>query len=169
VVVSSSADADADAADARQRLSEALGELRRITSSPRLDRRVAVRSGIPIGFSAFAVLGKVVADGPLRLSDLATAQRMLPAALTRQVQALEAEGYIERRPDPADGRAAVVEATAAGRAANRRLRAANDAIMAEQLADWSGAELEDLVARMERLIHDLRATPASRRQARPTG
>ena len=36
-----------DEAVARQRLSEALGELRRITSSPRLDRRVAVRSGVP--------------------------------------------------------------------------------------------------------------------------
>ena len=48
-----------EAADARRRLSEALGDLRRITSSPRLDRRVAVRSGVPIGFAAFAVLNKV--------------------------------------------------------------------------------------------------------------
>ena len=72
---------------------------------------------MPIGFAAYAVLGRVVADGPMRLSDLAARNRMLPAALTRQVQALEAEGYIERRPDPADGRAAVVEATPAGRAA----------------------------------------------------
>lgn len=151
-----------DGADARRRLSDALGDLRRITSSPRLDRRVAVRSGVPIGFSAFAVLGTVIDDGPLRLSDLASAQRMLPAALTRQVQALEAEGYIERRPDPADGRAAVVEATTAGKAAYRRLAAANDAIMAEQLADWSRGELEDLVDQLERLVHDLRSAPGRR-------
>ena len=151
-----------DEAVARQRLSEALGDLRRITSSPRLDRRVAVRSGVPIGFAAFAVLGKVVADGPVRLSDLAAAQRIHPAALTRQVQALEAEGYIERRPDPLDGRAAVVEATTAGKAAHRRLAAANDAIMAEQLADWSTQELQDLVGRLERLIVDLRSAPARR-------
>ena len=84
-----------DAADARLRLSDALGDLRRITSSPRLDRRVAVRSGVPIGLAAYAVLGKVIADGPVRLSDLAAAQRIHPAALTRQVQALEAEGYID--------------------------------------------------------------------------
>ena len=151
-----------EAADARQRLSEALGDLRRITSSPRLDRRVAVRSGVPIGFAAFAVLGKVVADGPIRLSDLATAQRIHPAALTRQVQALEAEGYIERRPDPLDGRAAVVEVTTAGKAAHRRLAAANDAIMAEQLADWTTAELHDLVGRLERLVVDLRSAPSRR-------
>ena len=151
-----------DAADARRRLSDALGDLRRITSSTKLDRRVAVRSGVPIGFSAFAVLGTVIDDGPIRLSDLATAQRMLPAALTRQVQALEAEGYIDRRPDPADGRAAVVVATTAGRAAHRRLRSANDAIMAEQLADWSSAELTGLVDQLERLVHDLRTSPGRR-------
>jgi len=151
-----------DAADARLRLSDALGDLRRITSSPRLDRRVAVRSGVPIGLAAYAVLGKVIADGPLRLSDLAAAQRIHPAALTRQVQALEAEGYITRRPDPADGRAAVVEATTTGKAAHRRLMAANDAIMAEQLADWSTPELQDLVARLERLVVDLRSAPARR-------
>jgi DNA-binding MarR family transcriptional regulator len=154
--------AERDAADARGRLSEALGDLRRITSSTRLDRRVTVRSGVPIGFSAFAVLGKVIDDGPIRLSELASAQRMLPAALTRQVQALEAEGYIERRPDPADGRAAVVEVTAAGKAAHRRLHAANDAIMAEQLADWSSDELQGLVDQLERLVHDLRSAPGTR-------
>jgi len=151
-----------EAAEARRRLSEALGDLRRITTSPRLDRRVAVRSGVPIGFAAFAVLGKVVADGPVRLSDLAAAQRIHPAALTRQVQALEAEGYITRRPDPLDGRAAVVEVTTAGKAAHRRLSAANDAIMAEQLADWSPEELQDLVGQLERLVVDLRSAPSRR-------
>jgi DNA-binding MarR family transcriptional regulator len=149
----------ADAAATRQRLSDALGALRRITGSPRLERRVAVHSGVPIGLSAVAVLGQVVADGPLRLSDLARLARMHPAALTRQVQALEAEGYIERRPDPDDGRAAVVQVTSSGRSALRRVQAANDDIMSGQLADWSPDELEALVTQMERLITDLRTPP----------
>lgn len=151
-----------DAGDARRRLRDSLGALGRITGSARLDRRVSARSGVPIGFAAYAVLGRVVADGPLRLSDLAANARMLPAALTRQVQALEAEGYIERRPDPADGRAAVVEATPAGRAAYADVDEANDGIMSEQLADWSSEELWDLVDRLERLIHDLRSSPDAR-------
>ena len=40
--------------------------------------------------------------------------------------------------------------------------AANDAIMAEQLADWSTPELQDLVGRLERLVVDLRSAPARR-------
>ncbi len=149
------------AAEARRRLRDSLGALSRITGSSRLDRRVSARSGVPIGFAAFAVLGRVVADGPTRLSELASSARMHPAALTRQVQALEAEGYIERRPDPLDGRAAVVEATESGVRAYTRVDAVNDGIMSEQLADWSSDELWDLVERLERLIHDLRSSPAS--------
>lgn len=157
------ASATGDPALVRQRLSDALAALRRITASPRLERRVAVHSGVPIGLAAVGVLGHVVAEGPLRLSDLAAVARMHPAALTRQVQALEAEGYIERRSDPLDRRAAVVQATPAGRTALRRVQAANDEIMSGQLADWTTEELEELVEQMERLITDLRTPPGAAR------
>lgn len=158
----------AAAADARRRLGDALGALRRIIGSQRLDRINAERSKVAIGFAAVAVLGKVIDDGPLRMSDLAEAGRIHPAALTRQVQTLEAEGYIERSPDPTDGRAAVVRVTPAGLAAHRRVQSANDAIMAEQLSDWSTEELIDLVDRLEHLIVDLRTAPEARRP-RTTG
>ena len=163
--VSGPADATAaTAADARRRLGDALGALRRIIGSQRLDRINAERSQVAIGFAAVAVLGKVIDDGPLRMSDLAAAGRIHPAALTRQVQALEAEGYIERSPDPTDGRAAVVRVTEAGRAAHRRVQSTNDAIMAEQLSEWSTDELDDLVGRLEHLIVDLRTAPQARRR-----
>ncbi len=160
---SSGAAGSEEAAEARRRLGDALAALRRIIGSARLDRINAERSQVAIGFAAVAVLGKVIDDGPLRMSDLAEAGRIHPAALTRQVQALEAEGYIERSPDPTDGRAAVVRVTPSGRAAHRRVQQANDAIMAEQLSDWSTGELVDLVARLERLIIDLRTAPSARR------
>jgi len=155
----------ADAAEARRRLGDALAALRRIIGSQRLDRINAERSRVVIGFAAVAVLGKVIDDGPLRMSDLATAGRIHPAALTRQVQALEAEGYIERSPDPTDGRAQVVRVTAAGRTAHRRVQQANDAIMAEQLSHWTADELVDLVDRLEHLITDLRTSPEARLDA----
>jgi DNA-binding MarR family transcriptional regulator len=161
----SAGSAAADAAEARRRLGDALAALRRIIGSQRLDRINAERSQVVIGFAAVAVLGKVIDDGPLRMSDLATAGRIHPAALTRQVQALEAEGYIERSPDPTDGRAAVVRVTSAGRAAHRRVQSANDAIMAEQLSHWTADELVDLVDRLEHLITDLRTSPEARRDA----
>lgn len=152
-----------ETAELLRRLREDMGSLRRITGSQRLDRLIAARSGVSIGVAAVAVLGKVIEDGPMRMTDLAEAVRTQPAALTRQVQALEAEGYVERAADPADGRASVVTATSAGRVAHRRIEAANDELMAEQLDDWTTDDLADLVARLDRLVADLRAVPASRR------
>jgi DNA-binding MarR family transcriptional regulator len=146
-----------------RRLRDDMGSLRRITGSQRLDRLIAVRSGVAIGVAAVAVLGKVIDDGPMRMSDLADAVRTHPAALTRQVQALEAEGYVERSADPTDGRASVVAVTSAGRLAHRRIEAANDELMAEQLDGWSVEELTSLVEQLDRLVTDLRAVPASRR------
>ncbi len=148
-----------DPAETRRRLREALEALRRITGSSRLDRRTAARSGVSIGYAAAWVLGRVIDEGPIRMSDLAAAGRMHPAALTRQVQALEGEGYVQRRADPDDGRASVIAATPSGRAAHRRIQSATDAIMAEQLSGWSATELGALVDQMDRLVGDLRGAP----------
>ena len=101
----------------------------------------------------------------MRMSDLADLVRMHPAALTRQVQALEIEGLVERSQDPADGRASVIAVTDAGRKVHSRIEAANDEIMAEQLSEWSDEELRELVSILDRLVADLRAVPASRRSA----
>jgi DNA-binding MarR family transcriptional regulator len=153
-----------ESSEVMHRLREEMGALRRITGSQRLDRLVAVRSGVAIGVAAVAVLGKVIDDGPMRMTDLADAVRMHPAALTRQVQTRESEGFVERAADPDDGRASVVAATSTGRVAHRRIEATNDELMAEQLVDWSHTELVALVEQLDRLVADLRAVPESRRR-----
>lgn len=88
-------------------------------------RRVRVeddKSGLsPARLSALSV---VVFGGPLSLGNLAAAEQVTPPTMTRLVQALEQEGLVERRPDPADGRAILIAATRAGtrllQAARRR-------------------------------------------------
>ena len=57
----------------------------------------------------------------------------------------------------------MVTVTAAGRVAHRRIEAANDELMAEQLDGWTLEELAALVEQLDRLVTDLRAVPASRR------
>jgi DNA-binding MarR family transcriptional regulator len=52
-------------------------------------------------------------------------------AMVQAVDYLEARGYVERSPDPADRRAKVVRLTARGRAADRAAREQLEAVEAE--------------------------------------
>lgn len=144
------------AAASRRRLNEAITSLHRFASSRKLDAMHAERAGVDLNFTAYAVLGRVVEHGPVTLGSLASLASMAPNALSRQVRLLEEAGHLARASDPDDGRIAVVEATPLGRDAHRRLREANEALLARQLRDWTVDDLDDLAAAMERLVADLR-------------
>ena len=53
--------------------------------------------------------------GPASISDLAAAEQMRPQSMAQTVRDLEDAGLVSRRPDPDDGRRAIVELTARGR------------------------------------------------------
>ena len=67
-----------------------------------------------------------------RLTVLAARAEMTHPSMSELVNLLERRGYVERRPDPADGRARVVHLTQQGRQAARAALAA----IAEIEADW---------------------------------
>ncbi|HEY7932712.1 MAG TPA: MarR family transcriptional regulator [Solirubrobacteraceae bacterium] len=72
-----------------------------------------------------AVLGRLDREGASSTSDLAAAERVRPQSMAQTVSELETEGLISRRPDPADGRRALLELTEQGRQtlqADRRQR-----------------------------------------------
>lgn len=72
-----------------------------------------------------AVLGQLVAHGPLTPGELAERERVRPPSMTRTVQHLIDAGLAERHPHPDDGRQVLVSATARGQehvAATRRRR-----------------------------------------------
>lgn len=69
-----------------------------------------------------SALSVVVFGGACSMSDLARAEGVSAPTMTRLVDALEAAGLVRRRPDPGNGRALRVEATAAGRQLMRRAR-----------------------------------------------
>ncbi len=61
-----------------------------------------------------AVLGRLDREGPRSTSDLAAAERVRPQSMAQTVSELEAVGLISRRPDPSDGRRALLELTDRG-------------------------------------------------------
>jgi DNA-binding MarR family transcriptional regulator len=143
----------------RRSLNEAIGAMSRFARSPRLDAVHAERSGIDLKLAAYGVLGHVITNGPVSLSELSLLAHMQPSALSRQVKLLEDGGHITRTALADDARVSVVRATDHGRGAHARIRAANDALLARQLADWTDAELDHLASQMQRLLADLRADP----------
>ena len=76
-------------------------------------RREDPVSGLsPARLSALSVL---VYGGPRTLGELAAAEQVRPATMTRIVQSLVAGGHVRRESDPSDGRVVRLEATAKGR------------------------------------------------------
>jgi DNA-binding MarR family transcriptional regulator len=69
--------------------------------------------------------GRVVAAlhslGPVQMHTLSKAVGVKPRTITDFVDALEADGWVERRPDPDDRRATIVALTPAGQEAFTRL------------------------------------------------
>ena len=83
------------------------------------------------------IFGNVGIDG-IRLTTLAARAQLSAAATSELVDDLQALGYLERRPDPSDGRAKLIYPTPRGR---RALDAAGDRV-AEIEQRWA-----DLVGR----------------------
>jgi DNA-binding MarR family transcriptional regulator len=75
----------------------------------------------PSAFRALRVLG---GHGAMRLSELSEHLRIAPRSVTEVVDTLEARGLAERRPDPADRRATLVELTEHGSYVLDAIRAA---------------------------------------------
>ncbi|OLR92435.1 MarR family winged helix-turn-helix transcriptional regulator [Actinokineospora bangkokensis] len=104
----------------------------------------AVLAGLPGGPRGYQVLATAERGEPL--TQLAIAQRLGidRTVMTYLIDDLERSGLVERRPDPADRRARLLSATAAGRA---RLAEATEALrQAEEhvLSPLTGAEREVL-------------------------
>ncbi|MGH8869687.1 MAG: MarR family winged helix-turn-helix transcriptional regulator, partial [Actinomycetes bacterium] len=77
----------------------------------------------PLDRAAVAVLARIADDGPLRVSDAASALGLDLSTVSRQVQTLVDGGFATKEPDPADRRASLVSATGAGRATLDAVRA----------------------------------------------
>jgi DNA-binding MarR family transcriptional regulator len=112
-------------------------------------------------FSALAYLARAEPRGRMRLSDLVELMhpRYSQPGLSRLVQRMEADGLVERRADPADGRATVLQMTRAGRARFERA----DAIYADAVRAHFGRHLPISEARTLRQLLDavLRARATS--------
>jgi DNA-binding MarR family transcriptional regulator len=106
-----------------------------------------------LSFTTLSVLHSLSHTGPLRLSELTATEQVTQSAISQLVTRLEADGLVERHPDPADGRGVLVHITGAGRAivaTRHHDRVRRLAGFAEHL---SPAERASLAAAMPAFMH----------------
>ncbi len=104
--------------------------------------------------AAYGLLALLQDTGPLRASTLVTRLGLDKSTVSRQIASLVDLGLVDRAPDPADGRAQVLTASAEGSARLSRIREARRARWESDLADWPQddvARLGELLARLNRL------------------
>jgi len=104
----------------------------------------------PSAFRALRVLGR---DGAMRLSELSEQLHIAPRSVTEVVDALEARGLAERRPDPADRRATLVGLTGQGARVLDAIRAASGT-EAERVFDRLSATDRAHLGRILRKLRD---------------
>jgi DNA-binding MarR family transcriptional regulator len=80
-----------------------------------LVRRLRAEHRFPLSHGA--VLGRLDRERAQSVSELAVKERVTPQSMAQTVADLEADALVQRRPDPEDGRRALVDLTEAGRTA----------------------------------------------------
>jgi DNA-binding MarR family transcriptional regulator len=127
----------------------------------RLSRRLrpaaaAVAAGLTP--TKISVLLHVSRAGQIRLSELSDAEGINPTMMSRVIANLTEAGLVTRVSDPSDRRAALVEATAAGRKlADRIRRERTDALnlALEGLDERERSQIEAALPALERLAEQL--------------
>lgn len=114
-----------------------------VRTSRRLRQEAAGAVGELTPTSASA-LATVERHGPLTPSELAEIERVKRPTATRTLSHLHEAGLIDRAPDPADGRSALLSISAAGRERLRKLRGRKNAYLARRMRDLPAEDLEAL-------------------------
>lgn len=137
-----------------EEIERAFMDLVRRPSLPKLHAHVAARAGVNVERGAMPVMRYVHHHQPVRLSAVANGLGVDQSTVSRHVGKLEAAGLVVRRPDPEDGRGALLEITARGVEAHRAIHRARHAMLADVLAGWSGPDRARLAADLRRLADD---------------
>ena len=108
----------------------------------RLVRRLRSENAFPI--SQAIVLSRLNREGQSTTSSLAAAELVRPQSMAQTIAELEANGLVERRPDPFDRRQTLIEITEEGRETLARDRARREG--------WLAAAITNTLTREEQAI-----------------
>jgi DNA-binding MarR family transcriptional regulator len=146
------------------------GELAEVESAARLRAVIGKLSrrlrptvaGAGLTPSQASVLFTVVRFGPLGLSEVAGIESLNPTMLSRIAALLCDAGLIRRMADPGDRRAAIVQATAAGRRMRERIHRERTQALSAHVSELGEHERQELWASLPVLETLAERLPARR-------
>ena len=139
--------------ETRDRLTSSVAQL--VRTGRHVSARAATQLYGELPSFGWALLVPLERDGDQRCSALALQVGVDVSVASRQLAVLERLGYVERRPDPQDGRASLLSLTAAGAQALAATRALRAEWALTALAGWDESEARMLSELLDRLVADL--------------
>jgi DNA-binding MarR family transcriptional regulator len=144
------------------KLQTALTAVLRWASRPAVVRELAGPRGADLSPTDLWLLDGIVRHGPVRLGRIATWQGVDKSTITTQLRRLTGRGLVDRVPDPKDGRAVLVSASASGRRLHQEVNRQGARVLAGQLAAWAPADRQLLADLLARFAAELRPGPPPR-------
>lgn len=111
---------------------------------------------IDLRFTQFLILKKLATLGPMSASELARTVELDGGAMTRQLDQLEAKGFLRRTPHEQDRRALRIELTDTGSGLWGQLTGCNERVLEAAQRSLSADERTDLIDYLERVLGALR-------------
>jgi DNA-binding MarR family transcriptional regulator len=138
------------------RLEEALQVVARSITQIRSHERLLRAAGVRLDRAGAVLLNKLfVADGSLRVTDLAEQLGVDAPTVTRKVQQLEREGMVVRQTDPDDRRATRIRLAPAGRRTLLRVLRARRAWLERLFEGWDESDLTAFASLLGRFSCEL--------------
>jgi DNA-binding MarR family transcriptional regulator len=114
-----------------------------VTTSARIVRWVRT-DGLTLSLASARILARLFDIGPARISDLAQLERSSQPTITNHVKRLEAAHHVERRADPSDARAWMIELTDLGNSQLAEMRTSLGANVQPHLAKLGPRDVKAL-------------------------
>jgi DNA-binding MarR family transcriptional regulator len=101
------------------------------------------------------LLERVVASGPVRMSQLADWMAVDKSTITTEIGRLEKAGLVSRQPDPRDRRAVLVTSTDAGRTAIERHKKVAQDVYNTLVGKWNEHDRAEFSRLLDRFVNEL--------------
>ncbi|GGV35534.1 hypothetical protein GCM10010495_60740 [Kitasatospora herbaricolor] len=137
-----------------QDIAHALGLLLRRSTRARLYTRLTEGLGEAVDDLTYPVLSGLARTGPRSAADLGREIGLDRTTVTRRADRLEQAGLLERRPDPADGRATLLALTDDGRTVVAATRQRLTDAVQDSLTTWPQSDARTFARLLRRFVEE---------------